>query len=144
MAGQAGRRLLGLGAPRPAGARSRASRPRATDLTELYRGAAVYVQANDEEGLGISVLEAMTGGLPAAATDTAGARECVADGRTGWLVRQDDTVNLAAAFAERLRQVLTVAGGAMESDGRRQCEAEFSSRQALERLMDSYDRSVPI
>lgn len=115
----------------------------AADLPELYRCASVYVQASDEEGLGISVLEAMASGLPVVATDTAGARECVVDGSSGLLVQQDDAVDLAAAFAERLTQVLTAAGGAMGDRGRRRCEAEFSSRQTLARFLDSYDRSIP-
>lgn len=115
----------------------------AADLPDLYRGAAVYVQASDEEGLGISVLEAMASGLPVVATDTAGARECVVDGSTGWLVQQDYAGDHAAAFAEPLTQVLTSAGGAMGDRGRRRCEAEFSSRQALGRFLESYDRSVP-
>ena len=44
----------------------------ASDLPELYHGASVYVQASDEEGLGISMLEAMASGLPVVATDLAG------------------------------------------------------------------------
>ena len=115
----------------------------ADDLPELYRGAAVYVQASDEEGLGISVLEAMASGLSVVASDTVGARECVVDGSTGWLVRQDDAADFAAAFAERLKAVLTAAGAAMGDEGRRRCEAEFSSRQALGRFMAAYDHFVP-
>jgi glycosyltransferase involved in cell wall biosynthesis len=70
-----------------------------TELPSLYRGASVYLQTSHEEGLGISVIEAMASGLPVVTTETAGTLVTVNHGETGWLVSQGSEVE--AAIAER-------------------------------------------
>jgi glycosyltransferase involved in cell wall biosynthesis len=110
---------------------------RPDDLPDLYRGASVYVQASHEEGLGISVLEAMASGLPVVATATSGARETVVDGSTGWLVPQDHEV--VATMCARLRDVLCGSGPAMAQAARNRCAREFSTSVALGKYLQVYD-----
>ena len=57
----------------------------------------VLVAPSSDEGLPLSVLEAMTAEVPIVACDSGGIRECVSDGVTGLLIRHGDVAGLAAA-----------------------------------------------
>lgn len=57
----------------------------------------------DEEGLPVAVLEAMAGGLPVVATRHAGIPEAVAEGETGYLVEEGDTVGMGERLAALAR-----------------------------------------
>src|SRR5438132_4535625 len=109
------------------------------ELSELYRGASVFLQTSYEEGLGMSVLEAMACGLPVVSTDTAGARETVVNGVTGWLVPQDSDPQVSALVADRVMEVLRGNGAAMGGRARQRCETAFSSEVALRRFTDVYE-----
>jgi glycosyltransferase involved in cell wall biosynthesis len=63
--------IIELGLSNVVSVRSDVSR---ADLPNLYRSASLYLQASYEEGLGMSVLEAMASGLPVVCTDTAGTK----------------------------------------------------------------------
>ena len=111
-----------------------------TELPELYRGASVFLQRSYEEGLGMSVLEAMACGLPVVSTDSAGARETVVHGLTGWLVPQADDSQVATSIADRVLQVLRTDAGEMGRRARQHCEKTFSSEIALRPFTDVYQR----
>jgi colanic acid/amylovoran biosynthesis glycosyltransferase len=74
-------------------------------VLELMREADIFLQhsivdveTGNEEGLPVSILEAMAHGVPVVATSHAGIPEAVVDGETGYLVAERDT----GAMAERL------------------------------------------
>lgn len=106
------------------------------ELPRLFREASVYVQASHEEGFGISVTEAMASGLPVVATDTAGTRETVAHGHTGWLVPQ--TADVSAELADRTRAVLAIDGRRMSVLARERAVSEFSDHASLDRVLRVY------
>lgn len=72
------------------------------DVPALIRAADVYVSSSWSEGLGTSVLEALACQKPVVAADAGGVREMVLDGKTGWLVPNRDSVQLAAAIGQCL------------------------------------------
>ena len=109
------------------------------ELPDLYRGASAYVQTSDEEGLGISVMEAMSTGLPVVATDTAGARALVTNEVTGYLTRLDNESLIAQSIAHQLRRVLTQTGADLAAHGRVKAVVEFSTRHALSKFITMYD-----
>ncbi|MEV6692350.1 glycosyltransferase [Micromonospora sp. NPDC051196] len=112
----------------------------ADELVGLYQGASVFVQTSYEEGLGLAAVEAMACGVPTVLTATHGARECVADGLTGWLVPLTPTAEVSRMVAARLLDVLDGSGARMATAARTRCEAMFSRQVALRRFTDTYDR----
>jgi len=108
-----------------------------SELPSLYQGASVYLQASHEEGLGISVIEAMASGLPVVSTETAGTRETVAHGDTGWLVRQGSDVT--SMIAERTISIWDNDAQAMSRRARSRAVSLFSDQATLSRFLKVYD-----
>lgn len=73
------------------------------EKSRLLNAASVYVLPSYNEGLPMSVLEAMAHGLPVIATPVGGISEAISDGVEGFLVVPGDQ----AALADRLRRLLT-------------------------------------
>ena len=61
---------------------------------ELYAKASVYVQSSVTEGFSLSVLEAMSFGTPVIVTEGVGAKDCVEDGKNGFIVPIRDPSSL--------------------------------------------------
>jgi len=127
------------------------SRVRELDLTEvvdvlgwvrgddkhlLLETSTVFVLPSHDEGVPISILEAMSASLPIVATPVGGVPEVVRDGMDGILVETGNSVALANAIC-RLLGDKTLA----ESMGRNACErhrVEHSVDSVLQRLEAIY------
>ena len=70
------------------------------DVASVLAGASVFVNPAWSESFPYSILEAMSVGLPIAATDVGGTIEAVRPGVTGLVVEPHDTAALAAAIAD--------------------------------------------
>ena len=75
--------------------------PEKAELARLYREAAAFVLASDEEGFGVTVIEAMASGVPPVSTRSGGPDDIIEDDIDGYLVDRDD----AEALAGRLFDV---------------------------------------
>src|SRR5664280_3041230 len=115
----------------------------ASELVRLYQRASVFLLTSHEEGLGMSVLEAMACGLPVVCTDTAGTRETVENGATGWLVAQNPDHVVASEVAKRVLAVLDGGGADMGEHGRDRCLRMFSLDVTLRRFTAAYDALAP-
>ena len=116
------------------------------EVLAAMRGAAVLVApsirtgSGREEGLGMAVLEAAATGVPVIGSRSGGIPEGIEDGRTGFLVPQQDV----EALAGRLRLVLEDSalrrrlGGA----GREKMSRQFDLRKQTGALEALYDAEI--
>ncbi|MEU9686018.1 glycosyltransferase family 4 protein [Amycolatopsis japonica] len=72
------------------------------DPLRWLQAADIFVNNSDIESLPRSILEAVSCGVPVAATDVFGAREMIVDGETGWLFETNDVDALTAALLRAL------------------------------------------
>jgi glycosyltransferase involved in cell wall biosynthesis len=107
--------------------------PRA-DVARLLSAADVFLLSSLNEGIPLTVIEAMAAGLPVVSTDVGGVAEVVEEGRTGLLAPASDPEGLA-------RHLLRLAADAglrqrLGRTGRERAFALFSEGEMLE----AYDR----
>jgi len=101
------------------------------ELAAVYRGASVFALPSVEEGMALSILEAMAGGLPVIATPNTGAADIIEDGREGVIVPARDP----AALAEALLSLY-------EDEPRRRAMAEAAAQTARRWTWDAYGDRV--
>ena len=65
------------------------------DIADILSKSDIFILISNWEGLPLSLLEAMRAGLPTIASDVGGVNECVADGKSGFLVRKGDAEDVA-------------------------------------------------
>jgi len=104
----------------------------------LYRGATALVYPSLYEGFGLPLIEAMASGLPVVSTETAGTRETVAHGETGWLVSQGSAV--VSEIARRTISVWDDNPHAMSCRARSRAVSLFSNHVTLSRFLEVYDQ----
>jgi sugar transferase (PEP-CTERM/EpsH1 system associated) len=97
------------------------------DTPELLNAFDIYVLPSFNEGMNLTLLEAMSSGLPVVVTNVGGNVEMVEEGVTGYLVPSNDI----AALSERLRQLTD----APESRAR-------MGRQGREHILRLFDQQV--
>lgn len=115
-------------------------------LRELYATTHLFLHPSEtppdqnQEGIPNSVLEAMSTGLPVAATRHGGIPEAVEHGRTGYLVAERDFEALAAAMKEIVRSPNTFREmGQLASE---HVAAHFEQTAQIRTLESSYDEVV--
>ncbi len=103
---------------------------KAEELPRLYRNSTVFVAPSlYAEAFGITVIEAMSSGLPVVASRCGGLREVVVDGETGILVDPGDPDSLAEALVQLLTDRDTL---------------EKMGRKAREKAVKNYDWRVVV
>lgn len=105
---------------------------------EVFRQANVLILPSYNEGLPISVLEAMSYGLPVVATDVGGISEAVEDGVSGYLMQPGDCAKLGQsieylATSADLRRQMGQSGYALAS-------RKFSLAVIVQKLEALYDQ----
>lgn len=118
------------------------------ELRELYASAHLFLHPSEtppdqnQEGIPNSVLEAMSTGLPVAATRHGGIPEAVEDGRTGFLVEERDFEALASAMKQIVSSPNTFREmGKLASD---HVAAEFEQSAQIRALERNYDEAVAL
>jgi glycosyltransferase involved in cell wall biosynthesis len=106
------------------------------DVPALLARARLFALSSLTEGVSLTLLEAMSRGLPVAATRVGGNAEVVADGETGLLVPPGDPPALAAALLRLWADPAEAAR--LGRAGRRRVEAHFDVRGMVAAYEDLY------
>jgi phosphatidylinositol alpha-1,6-mannosyltransferase len=120
------------------------------DLPDLYRAADLFVLCTREvpdqyeiEGFGLAFLEAQACGVPVVGTRTGGIADAVQDGRSGWLIDQDDVGRLTAILSDLMRDPESFRG--MGLWARQRVERECTWDHYLDRFIETLDgHGLPI
>jgi glycosyltransferase involved in cell wall biosynthesis len=109
-------------------------------MPTLMAGSNAFVLPSHDEGLSISVLEALASGLPTVTTDVGGHAEVIQERSEGWLVPPRDT----GALVRALRDVMaSAASGTWRSSGaRRAAERVGTPERNAVRLRDILQRRL--
>jgi glycosyltransferase involved in cell wall biosynthesis len=107
-------------------------------LACMYRSADLFVLPSLAEGHPVTLLEAMSSGIPVIATDVGDNAEIVKEGKNGWLVKPGDIEILAQA-------ILSASGShklqIMGVNGRRLMETNYTWNKSVNETEKAY-RSV--
>ena len=109
-----------------------------TDVPAVLSLLDVYVLPSRMEGVSLTLLEAMSAGLPVVATRVGGNPEVVVEGATGLLVEPGEPRQLAAALQSLLgdeARRLTLG-----ADGRRRVDETFSMERFVDAHVQLYER----
>ena len=108
------------------------------DVLSVHKAFDIFVMSSVTEGLGTSLLDAMTAGKPIVATTAGGIPEVVVDGKTGFLVPPRDHQAMADAIVRLLKEeaVRTRMGAA----GRARAESRFSAERMVQETLRLYQR----
>ena len=104
------------------------------DTTRLIAAADIFVLASHHEGLPVTVMEALTLGVPVVAPSVGGLPEVVTDGDNGILVAPGSS----RALADAIERALDPAVHAHLGAGARQTGDRFSSAHAVARIESTY------
>ncbi|MEA3349561.1 MAG: glycosyltransferase family 4 protein [Chloroflexota bacterium] len=109
-------------------------------LNHYYQRANLFVLPSRHEGMPNALLEAMSSGLPAIASDIAGNEELVIDGKNGLLVPPDDV----QALQDALHQLITQENlrREMGTAARQHIAASYSWRGTAQAYLDLLRRVV--
>lgn len=108
--------------------------PAVSDTSGPLSAMDVFVMPSLQEGLGLSIMEAMLSGVPVVASKVGGIPSLVKDGITGILVRPEDPAGLALAIVDLLKDKEKAAGLAVAA--KELIIREFS----LEKMVEQTER----
>ena len=112
--------------------------PDKPELARIYREASAFVLASDEEGFGVTVIEAMASGTPPVSTRSGGPDDIIDDGEDGFLVDRDD----AEALADRMMRVTSdrALNLRLSENARRKVEERYSEQVAATAFVEVFDK----
>lgn len=108
-----------------------------SDVAQLMQAMDIFVLPSLHEALPIALLEAMSVGLPAVATNVGGVPEILTDGKTGLIVPPGD----GAALQDALARIISDGALALNlgAAGRAHVEANFTLERMVARVENLYD-----
>lgn len=110
---------------------------RCDNVGDLLSVSNVCALSSTAEGFSNAILEYMAAARPVVVTDVGGARECVIENETGYLVSAGDDHQMAERMIEILRD--PPQARAMGERGRSLVQARFSCERHLQNTLDLYD-----
>ena len=110
------------------------------DMANVYASLDVFALASIEEGMPMTLLEAMASRLPVAATAVGAVPQIVIPGETGMLVKARDAAEMAQAIAALLRD--PALRERLGANGQRKVHERFSSQVMSQNYYQLYTRLI--
>jgi glycosyltransferase involved in cell wall biosynthesis len=110
----------------------------AENIFDILKGCDVFFLPSRSEGFSNALIEAMACGLPCVATNTGGNPEAVEEGRSGYLVENENPDDAAEKIITLLRS--PASSKEMGQLGRRIVEERFTTKVMIDRLASLYDQ----
>ncbi len=112
-------------------------------LPEVLRGLSLLVASPRYEGYGLTPLEAMASGVPVVATDTGHFRTFIGNQEAGILVGAPDSLSVAKAVENLVRNPAAAQQKALQARSRAQCmfgaeREEYGIHQVYEKLWKNF------
>ncbi len=98
----------------------------------------VFVMPSLQEGLGLSILEAMAKGLPVVASDVGGIYSLVEDGKSGYLIKPRQDLELKEAILRLLKDKRMAE--AFGRYGQKKVKSDFSLDDLIKKVENVYQR----
>ncbi len=111
---------------------------RRTDIPELLGAMDVFVLSSDWEGNPVSLMEAMSAGLPVISTAVGGVPEVFRNGVEGFLVQPGDTLGFSKAMASLLQD--GDARRSMGAAGSTRAKTQFNVAEMASAYQNIYER----
>jgi sugar transferase (PEP-CTERM/EpsH1 system associated) len=109
-----------------------------SDVPVILRMLDCFVLPSYSEATSLAIQEAMACGLPVVATNVGGTPALVTEGETGFLVRPDDDVALAARIGQLAAAPELCA--TMGARARARAERDFDIRRTIDRYSELFDQ----
>jgi L-malate glycosyltransferase len=110
---------------------------RCDNVANLLFASDIGVLSSKAEGFANAILEYMAGGLPVVATDVGGAREAIAEDKTGYVVPSGDDKTMAARIIDLFNS--PERARAMGDRGKLIVAEKFSCDRHLQNTLELYD-----
>jgi len=110
---------------------------RCDNVANLLFASDIGVLSSKAEGFANAILEYMAGGLPVVATDVGGAREAIAEDKTGYVVPSGDDLSMAARIIDLLNS--PEQARAMGERGKLIVAEKFSCDRHLQNTLELYE-----
>ncbi|BCS34823.1 colanic acid biosynthesis glycosyltransferase WcaL [Luteitalea sp. TBR-22] len=122
------------------GARPQRDVAAAIAAASVFAAPCLVGEDGNRDGLPTTLLEAMASGTPCVSTDVTGIPEVIANGDTGWMVRQGDAVDLADVLQRVLARPETAH--AVAARARRRIEQDFDAHRNAARVRALFAESA--
>ena len=108
------------------------------DATNILKSCGIFFLPSRSEGFSNALIEAMACGLPCVATRVGGNPEAIDEGKSGFLIENEDV----EAGADRILKLLhdSTLAKQMGDAGRKIVEARFTSKVMIQELVSHYER----
>jgi glycosyltransferase involved in cell wall biosynthesis len=110
------------------------------DMPRIYASLDVFVLASVDEGMPMTVLEALSAGCPVIATRVGSVDKLIINGQTGLLVAPRDVNMLSSAILQSLRDPIFARG--LGRNGKRHVHSSFSSRCMMKEYVEIYQTAL--
>jgi L-malate glycosyltransferase len=112
------------------------------DLPRWYQMADIYISSSHVDGSSVSLMEALSSGLPCLVSDIPGNREWIVDGENGWLFRDGNVDDLAEKILQAIknRRSFNKIGEA----ARKTAEQKADWKRNFGKLLETYQKVLSL